>query len=370
MKKIVAVVLCIVMMMSICVSADAFSEQYGFVYERIDNSDVLEIVGIASDGELADAKTISIPYFIKGLTVVQIARSAFMNNSTVENINLTEKILEISNNAMYGMKALKSITFPKNLMILGKYSFAYCSALESVNFETKNLTQIKDFTFYSCTKLDNVILPTSLFEIGEYAFAQCTNLNKIYIPSSVNTIADNAFSFTNSELTIYGNKNSYAHRYALEHSINFVDMAEKSLDGLSQSIYNVSNIINYADSSWYTEETFDAFSAAYENAIAVKENFFSTPTDVETAKTELDNAYGLLRLKSMDNLDTLITQAEDKMSVSFKYTEASVSSLEEALHQAKNVQNSTPATETQVQNAIQNLSTSINALETITQTDT
>ena len=61
MKKIVAVVLCIVMMMSICVSADAFSEQYGFVYERIDNSDVLEIVGIASDGELADAKTISIP---------------------------------------------------------------------------------------------------------------------------------------------------------------------------------------------------------------------------------------------------------------------------------------------------------------------
>ena len=370
LKKLFAVLLCAVTMMSFTVTAGAVSSQDGFLYERIDNSNVMEIVGIDPDGELADAQNLVIPYTIRGLSVIQIGNSAFIDNKNVQNIALTSSILQIGDSAMYGMKALKQITLPQNLTVLGEKAFSYCSSLKTVDFKTKKLLQIKEFTFYGCTALNNVVLPDCLFEIGEYAFSQCMSLDKIYIPSSVSIIADNSFYSTRNGFTIYGESGTPAHIYALNNHIPFVDLKGKYTAALSDRISEIAYWLNYADTSLYTEETFNALSLAYENAVAVKENFFSVQSEVDTALSELNTAYNALRLKSMDNLDTLITQAEDKMSVSFKYTEASVSSLEEALHQAKNVQNSTPATETQVQNAIQNLSTSINALETITQTDT
>lgn len=369
-KKILAVIICIIMMMSFTVRVCADVEYDGFLYNRIDSSDILEITGIYTNGTLANSQTINIPYSIKELPVIRIGQSAFMNNEIIHNITMTENILEISDNAMYGMKSLKNVVLPKNLTLLGKNAFSHCSSLESVVFETVNLSKISPRAFYGCTKLNRVILPDSLIEIGEYAFSQCMSLDKIYIPPTVSVIDDTAFYSTRNGFTVYGYKNTSAHYYAMKNDINFVNVGRKTSETLAQSIATVEYWQNHTDSSLYTEETVNAVSMAYENALAVHNDFFSTPEAVSISQVSLDNAYNSLRLKSMDNLDTLITQAEDKMSVSFKYTEASVSSLEEALHQAKNVQNSTPATETQVQNAIQNLSTSINALETITQTDT
>ena len=369
-KKILAVIICIIMMMSFTVRVCADVEYDGFLYNRIDSSDILEITGIYTNGTLANSQTINIPYSIKELPVIRIGQSAFMNNEIIHNITMTENILEISDNAMYGMKSLKNVVLPKNLTLLGKNAFSHCSSLESVVFETVNLSKISPRAFYGCTKLNCVILPDSLIEIGEYAFSQCMSLDKIYIPPTVSVIDDTAFYSTRNGFTVYGYKNTSAHYYAMKNDINFVNVGRKTSETLAQSIATVEYWQNHTDSSLYTEETVNAVSMAYENALAVHNDFFSTPEAVSISQVSLDNAYNSLRLKSMDNLDTLITQAEDKMSVSFKYTEASVSSLEEALHQAKNVQNSTPATETQVQNAIQNLSTSINALETITQTDT
>ncbi|MBQ7522487.1 MAG: leucine-rich repeat domain-containing protein [Clostridia bacterium] len=300
MKKMVAVVLCLVMIMSFGVSAGAVSQRYGFLYDRIDNSDVLEIVGIVSDGELADAQTINIPYSIRGLTVIQIGQSALMDNTTVENVNLTEKILQISDNAMYGMKALKSMVLPENLTILGKSAFSHCSSLKTVTFDTEKLLQIQDFTFYGCTQLNDVVLPDSVFEIGEYAFAQCMSLDNIYIPPTVSIIADTAFYSTKNGFTIYGYKGSYAYRYALNKNIPFVDMKEKT----------------FAE------------------------------------------------------LDEMIVQAENQMAVSFRYTESSVNDLEQAIRQAKTVQNNSSSTEEQAKNTMANLESRINALVRITESDT
>ena len=300
MKKIVADVLCIVMMMSCVVSAMAISERYGFLYERIDNSDVVEIVGIATDGELADAQTISVPYSIRGMSVVQIGQSAFINNNIIQNMYLTENILQICDNAMYGMKSLKSIVLPENLTILGSRAFSYCTALESVEFKTNNLSEIKDYTFYGCTRLNDVVLSDSIFEIGEYAFAQCMSLDNIYIPPTVSIIADTAFYSTKNGFTIYGYKNSQAYYYAQKNSIPFVDMKDKAL----------------AD------------------------------------------------------LDEMITQAENEMAVSFRYIESSVNDLEQAIRQAKTVQNNSSSTEEQAKNTMANLESRINALVRITESDT
>ena len=64
----------------------------------------------------------------------------------------------------------------------------------------------------------------------------------------------------------------------------------------------------------------------------------------------------------MDRLDTLITQAENEMAVSFKYTESSANDLEQAIGQAKTVQDMVLPSETQVQNAIDNLNRNMSGL--------
>ena len=300
MKKIVSVVLCVAMMMSCMVSAMALNQKLGFSYECIDGSDMIEIVGIDANGELANAQTIYVPHVINGMSVVQIGKSAFINNTTVQNIYLTEDILQISDNAMYGMKALKTITLPYYLTILGSRAFAYCSALESVEFRTHNLSEIKDYTFYGCTKLNDVVLSDSIFSIGEYAFAQCPSLDNIYIPPTVSVIADTAFYSTKNSFTIYGYKNSQAYYYAQKNNIPFVDMKDKAL----------------AD------------------------------------------------------LDEKVTQAENQMAVSFRYTEYTVSALDEAIRQAKDLQHSNSPTEKQVKSTIANLERKISSLVRITETDT
>lgn len=360
MKKIFAVILCFTMMIPFIVTAGALSETNGFLYEGLDSFHA-EIVGIRANSELSQAESIVIPDYVRELAVTQIGQSAFLQNNTVQYITMPESTRQISDSAMYGMKSLKTITIPKNTETLGKSVFAYCTALESVNFNTTSLSAIPEFTFYGCTNLNNVILPDGTVTIGNLAFARCTGMDKIYIPSSVEHISDTAFDNI-SGLTIYGEINSEVYRYAQENNINFTDMSGKDLESFSESMETAFYLIHYTATSVYTEETFNTLSVAYDNAVIVKNNFFSTQNEINTAKSELDNAYYSLRLKSMDTLDELIIRAENEMENSFCYTENSVNALEEAINQSKNIQNAVLPSVTQVQNAINNLNSNISGL--------
>ncbi len=367
-KKLLAIVMCMVMMMSFTVTAWADSEYNGFVYKIISGANVVEIIGFND----TEKENVNVPYAIGGMAVIQIGQSAFMNNATVRNMTFSKNLLGISDNAMYGMKALESVTLPQNLKILGRSAFSYCSALESVNFETNSLSVISDYTFYGCTKLNSVILSNSIVELDDYCFAQCMSLDKIYIPDSVSVIADTVFYSTKNGLTIYGYKNSQAYYYALNNKIKFVNVAEKSPDELAQRIYDLKYMLYSDKLSAYTDETANAFIVAYQNAVAVNEDFFSIQSEINTALADLNSAYSSLRLKSMDTLDTLIIQAEDAVTKPFKYTESSVSSLsylEEVLRQAKEVQNIILPSESQVQNAIQNLTDQMSILVEVVRYD-
>ena len=364
-KKLLAIVMCMVMMMSFTVTVWADSEYNGFVYNIISGANVVEITGFND----TEKENVDVPYAIGGMSVVQIGQSAFMNNATVRNMTFSKNLLGISDNAMYGMKALESVTLPQNLKILGRSAFSYCSALESVNFETNSLSVISDYTFYGCTKLNRVILPNSVVEIGDYSFAQCMSLDKIYIPRSVSVIADTAFYSTKNGLTIYGYKNSQAYYYALNNKIQFVNVEEKSLDEIEKCISDLWYMAYAGNHSLYTETSVNAFIEAYQNAVAVKNDFFSKAEEVTRALNELNDSYYALRLKSMDTLDTLIAYAEDKIALSFQYTESSVSVLDIAINQAKTVQNTVLPSESQVQDSIKNLNDSINSLDKVMKYD-
>ena len=56
-----------------------------------------------------------------------------------------------------------------------------------------NITSIKEYAFYGCTSLKEIIIPESVTSIREYAFDNCTSLKSIIIPDSVTSIEKRAF---------------------------------------------------------------------------------------------------------------------------------------------------------------------------------
>ena len=125
-------------------------------------------------------------------------------------------------------------------MSIGKNAFQYCSNLTSINYlgnieswckiefegaysnplyyadkflvngeEAKDVvipetvTEIKNYTFRSCSSLTSIIISDSVTNIGNSAFSNCKNLTSVSIPNNVTSIGEYAFSNCSSLSIIY-----------------------------------------------------------------------------------------------------------------------------------------------------------------------
>ena len=75
---------------------------------------------------------------------------------------------------------------------VGGYSFWYCTGLTSISMPT-SITSIGERAFINCTSLTSIIIPNSVTSIGNYAFERCTGLTSLIIPNSVTSIGEEAF---------------------------------------------------------------------------------------------------------------------------------------------------------------------------------
>ena len=95
-------------------------------------------------------------------------------------------------------------------------------AFNGAKFETveipNSVKKIGNFAFMNCQKLTAVRIPSGVTELKTFSFMS-KNLHGIYIPKSVTKIT-NTFGNT-EELTIYGERGSYAEKYAKEKGIEF-----------------------------------------------------------------------------------------------------------------------------------------------------
>lgn len=98
-----------------------------------------------------------------------------------------------------GCSALKSVTLPQDIRIVGGRTFQDCTSLTSIDLPA-SVTKIEDYTFSGCTSLASITLPEKLETIGDHAFYGCSSLTSIDIPDYVRTIDDGAF-FGCSQLT-------------------------------------------------------------------------------------------------------------------------------------------------------------------------
>lgn len=251
MKKIMAVVLCVILFLS-SFSTDAFATIRLDVKKDQDitlqnSNDILQFIDysvndkkvsiIACDqsfkGELVIPETID-GYPVteingwafsacKDITsvkmpnsIVDIGQNAFEYCDNLSTVELSENLLEIRYRTFYCCYALSSIEIPDSVMIVGSSAF-YGTAIynndsnwdENVLYVNNHLIAtrgsisgkytikdntktIADGSFHECQELTNVIFPSSLKSIGE-AFNYCTGLTEINIPTNVELIGWRAF---------------------------------------------------------------------------------------------------------------------------------------------------------------------------------
>ncbi|MDO4748085.1 MAG: leucine-rich repeat protein [Eubacteriales bacterium] len=217
--KIFSIILCVAMILSVACYAVCAKTIYtvgDWVYEKINDNKEFQIV--AYNGTYP---TTSTPYYHNNLPITTVATHAFLDNTTLTKVTLSPVLYCISEQAFLNASALEEVVISGDVTEIGGYAFSGCTSLTSINLEDTSINSVDMYTFSGCSSLTEVTVPDSVTEIEEYAFADCDSLSKITIPASVTYI--HPYAFNGSENTvIYCYKDSFAHRFAANHMIDYV----------------------------------------------------------------------------------------------------------------------------------------------------
>ena len=119
-------------------------------------------------------------------------RSVTFNNSNASN---PSKLNTIGKYAFYQCNKLENMNIPNSIQSIGAYAFSGCFLLIlNLDLSQSCMQIIKEYTFSSCRKMANIILPPFLKRIEKNAFDGCKSLSEISAPDRLEFIGDNAFS--------------------------------------------------------------------------------------------------------------------------------------------------------------------------------
>ena len=191
MKKIIALILIAVMMLSTMVACASVGDVYALEFSEL--SDGTYSVKVKANEKLVNLKKISIPAKYNGKDVTEISDDAFNGAKNLKTVTIPDTVKKIGASAFEGCAALESVTIPDSVVSLGRNAFAYCAALKSVTIG-EGVELINDYTFASCILLDKITIGSRVKSIGEGAFGDCDSLVDITLPNSVTKIGAFAFS--------------------------------------------------------------------------------------------------------------------------------------------------------------------------------
>ena len=153
LQKATGVLLALIMLLSLCVTAQAAEIRviWNYRYEILKDGSakILEFRGKDTD--------VVVPAELEGYPVTEIGDKAFYQKRSLNSINLPDGVKKIGNRAFNGCDSLTSVALPNTLTYIGNRAFANCKSLHSLR------------------------IPTSIQELGENPFALCDNLTTLYI---------------------------------------------------------------------------------------------------------------------------------------------------------------------------------------------
>ena len=97
-----------------------------------------------------------------------------------------------------GLSKLQKVLLPSTVIEIGSSAFSGCSRLKEIN--APNATSIGSYAFSGCSSLATVSLPAAT-EIGSYAFLSCSSLTTVSLPAATE-IGYSAFSSCSSLTTV------------------------------------------------------------------------------------------------------------------------------------------------------------------------
>lgn len=145
------------------VQSQANGEVDPLLYDRDENGDMI-VKGVYGDPDV-----VKVPAVVGGRVVMGVAPHAFE-----------------------GKTALRRVTLPDTVAVIGENAFANCTGLEEITFGA-GLTLLDRGCLSGCRSLDCVKLPAKVREIGREAFMGCTGLLQLIVEGGVEVIRDNAF---------------------------------------------------------------------------------------------------------------------------------------------------------------------------------
>ena len=110
-------------------------------------------------------------------------------------------VTELGVKSFYGCSSLTSITIPSSVTSLGNECFRECSSLTSVTIPS-SVTSLGNSCFSGCTGLTSINISSSVTSLGEKCFYNCSNLTSITIPSSVTRLGNDCFENCSSLTSI------------------------------------------------------------------------------------------------------------------------------------------------------------------------
>ena len=216
--------------------AESVDKSTIYIPSKIDGHPVTMIYEFAFCG-LEKTKTINIPNSIKVIgaeafawgenlqtiniptSVTTIDAAAFAGNNKLQSVTIPNSVTELGVGAFILCENLTNVTLPNTISSIPYGTFAACVSLKKINIPSSVKT-IEDEAF-SMTGFTEFTVPDTITSIGAGAFSDCENLVKITIPKTVTKIGDDIFEGGSEDVTIYGEKGSYAETYANKNDISF-----------------------------------------------------------------------------------------------------------------------------------------------------
>lgn len=160
----------------------------GIAYRAISTTNTMETIG---DDETLSGEVTPLTHLL-GHNLVKIGFGTFQNSTSITTINIPEGVTEIRGMSFYGCTGLTEIILPSTLAIMSEnFVFKNCTTLTSITLPSSVKT-LGQNVFEGCTNLTSISMP-GMESLGVYAFKNTGFIN-LDLPEGLNSIDDSTFS--------------------------------------------------------------------------------------------------------------------------------------------------------------------------------
>lgn len=123
--------------------------------------------------------------------VTSVGRSAFSMYNELSSVTIPDNVTDLKDFSFFSCDKLTNITIPNSVTSIGKYAFQYDYNLNHVSIGT-SVTSIGEYAFQDCG-MESITIPASVQSIGSEAFTYCTKLKEIVFSGAPVIFSSNAF---------------------------------------------------------------------------------------------------------------------------------------------------------------------------------